>query len=107
MGAWRCMNTKISTQPLTGHDRPADAPPGDVTDEGARAVRRILSRAGTAVSDESPRQPWAEHDGDQFDLADRQALKRVGGLSTELEDVTEVEYRQLRLERVVLAGLWG
>src|SRR5690606_4572347 len=28
------------------------------------------------------------------------------GLSTELEDVTEVEYRQLRLERVVLAGLY-
>ena len=28
-------------------------------------------------------------------------------LSTELEDVTEVEYRQLRLERVVLAGLWA
>ena len=44
-------------------------------------------------------------DGDQQDLADRQALRRVGGLSTELEDVTEVEYRQLRLERVVLAGL--
>ena len=30
----------------------------------------------------------------------------VAGLSTELEDVTEVEYRQLRLEHVVLAGLW-
>ena len=45
-------------------------------------------------------------DGDQYDLAERQALRRVGGLSTELEDVTEVEYRQLRLERVVLAGIW-
>lgn len=45
-------------------------------------------------------------DGDQYDLAERQALRRVGGLSTELEDVTEVEYRQLRLERVVLAGVW-
>lgn len=44
-------------------------------------------------------------DGDQYDLADRQALRRVAGLSTELTDVTEVEYRQLRLERVVLAGL--
>ena len=46
------------------------------------------------------------YDGDQLDLADRQALRRVAGLSTELEDVTEVEYRQLRLERVVLAGVW-
>ncbi|MEP6852199.1 MAG: GTPase HflX [bacterium] len=40
------------------------------------------------------------------DLADRQALRRVAGLSTELADVTEVEYRQLRLERVVLVGVW-
>jgi GTP-binding protein HflX len=46
-------------------------------------------------------------DGDQEDLAERRALRRVAGLSTELEDVTEVEYRQLRLERVVLAGLWS
>ncbi len=45
------------------------------------------------------------HDGDQLDLADRQALRRVAGLSTELADVTEVEYRRLRLERVVLAGI--
>ena len=45
-------------------------------------------------------------DGDQFDLADRAALRRVAGLGTELEDVTEVEYRQLRLEKVVLVGVW-
>jgi GTP-binding protein HflX len=46
-------------------------------------------------------------DGEQLDREDRQALKRVAGLSTELEDVTEVEYRQLRLERVVLIGIYG
>jgi GTP-binding protein HflX len=40
------------------------------------------------------------------ELSDRRALRRVGGLSTELTDVTEVEYRQLRLERVVLVGVW-
>ncbi|MET9495169.1 GTPase HflX [Streptomyces sp. NPDC006552] len=45
-------------------------------------------------------------DGDQFDRSERAALRRVAGLSTELEDVTEVEYRQLRLERVVLVGVW-
>ncbi len=39
-------------------------------------------------------------------LEDRSALRRVAGLSTELEDITEVEYRQLRLERVVLVGVW-
>ncbi|MGV9311702.1 GTPase HflX [Streptomyces sp. NPDC003691] len=47
-----------------------------------------------------------ERDGAQYDRSDRAALRRVAGLSTELEDVTEVEYRQLRLERVVLVGVW-
>lgn len=42
----------------------------------------------------------------QFDLEERHALRRVAGLSTELQDVTEVEYRRLRLERVVLVGVW-
>ena len=31
----------------------------------------------------------------------------MAGLSTELEDVTEVEYRQLRIENVVLIGVYG
>lgn len=42
----------------------------------------------------------------ELDLEDRVALRRVAGLSTELADVSEVEYRQLRLERVVLVGVW-
>ncbi|GGL26530.1 GTPase HflX [Phycicoccus endophyticus] len=50
---------------------------------------------------------WAGHDGDQYDREERAALRRVSGLSTELEDVTEVEYRRLRLERVVLAAVWS
>ncbi|AKT52184.1 GTPase HflX [Arsenicicoccus sp. oral taxon 190] len=55
--------------------------------------------------------PWLDegveaYDGEQLDREERAALRRVGGLSTELEDITEVEYRQLRLERVVLAGVW-
>ncbi len=59
--------------------------------------------------------PWSADDpeGDldepsvgSMDLAERYALRRVAGLSTELEDITEVEYRQLRLERVVLVGVW-
>nr|WP_238992496.1 GTPase HflX [Jiangella ureilytica] len=48
-------------------------------------------------------------DGDttgDYDLDERHALRRVAGLSTELEDVTEVEYRRLRLERVVLVAVW-
>src|ERR1700744_996966 len=38
-------------------------------------------------------------------LDDRSALRRVAGLSTELADISEVEYRPLRLERVVLGGV--
>jgi len=41
-----------------------------------------------------------------YELEARAGLRRVSGLSTELEDVTEVEYRQIRLEKVVLAGVW-
>ena len=44
-------------------------------------------------------------DGDQLERDERAALRRVGGLSTELDDVSEVEYRQLRLENVVLVGI--
>jgi GTP-binding protein HflX len=76
-----------------------------MADDGTSSavIRRILSRAGTAV--DAGQTQHQERDGEQFDLSDRQALRRVAGLSTELADVTEVEYRQLRLENVVLAGL--
>jgi len=43
---------------------------------------------------------------DDLELEERNSLRRVSGLRTELEDITEVEYRQLRLERVVLVGVW-
>src|SRR5699024_5375803 len=66
-------------------------------------TERILARGDASLSADTY---GSETDGEQYDLADRQALRRVAGLSTELEDVTEVEYRQLRLERVVLAGLY-
>ena len=53
--------------------------------------------------------PDGFHDieGDGFDLEERQALRRIAGIRTDLDDVTEVEYRLLRLERVVLMGVYG
>ena len=45
--------------------------------------------------------------GGDRDLADRAALRRVGSLSTQLTDITEVEYRELQLEQVVLVGVWS
>lgn len=70
-----------------------------MTENHDDVVARILSRAGTAI------QAGAE-DGDQLEVEERAALRRVG-LSTELEDVSEVEYRQLRLERVILVGIYS
>ena len=46
-------------------------------------------------------------DAGDMDLEERHALRRVAGLSTELQDISEVEYRALRLERVVLVGVWA
>ncbi|MDR1852161.1 MAG: GTPase HflX [Propionibacteriaceae bacterium] len=46
-----------------------------------------------------------DFDGEQFDLEERHALQRVAGLSTQVEDISEVEYRELQLERVVLVGV--
>src|SRR5579863_6664248 len=51
-------------------------------------------------------QPDAPDQPGEMDLAERHALRRVAGLSTELQDISEVEYRTLRLERVVLIGVW-
>ena len=70
----------------------------------ARAGVRVFG-AAQALQDEST-VAYADTDGDQWDREERAALRRVPGLSTELEDVTEVEYRQLRLENVVLAGVY-
>ena len=49
---------------------------------------------------------WTPYDGDQLDLADRISLRRVPGMSTQLDDITQVEYRELQLERVVLVSVW-
>jgi GTP-binding protein HflX len=80
----------------TDHDT-AETLPDSAAETGD--VRPLRGRARAARN-------FHELDGEGFDLADRTALRRVAGLTTELEDVTEVEYRQLRLERVVLIAVW-
>lgn len=47
-----------------------------------------------------------KHDEAWQERESRNALKRVTGLG-ELQDVTEVEYRKVRLEKVVLVGVWS
>ncbi|WP_084040295.1 GTPase HflX [Demequina sp. NBRC 110053] len=68
-------------------------------------IERVLSRAGTALAEGGTSR--TDYDGDQWDREERAALRRIDNLSTELEDITEVEYRQLRLEKVVLVGQWS
>jgi len=50
--------------------------------------------------------PAASVGTEGLELEERNSLRRVAGLSTELDDISEVEYRKLRLERVVLVGVW-
>ena len=57
-------------------------------------------------SEDDPEDVFPNDSAGAMELAERHALRRVAGLSTELEDISEVEYRQLRLERVVLVGVW-
>ena len=93
--------TSSSSLPQDAQDARSatDSTPGSLT-EGLRAD--ALMEEDVAWSQEVD----GARDGDQLDRSERAALRRVAGLSTELEDVTEVEYRQLRLERVVLVGVW-
>ena len=39
-------------------------------------------------------------------VAERSALRRVAGFSTQLQDISDAEYRELQLEKVVLVGVW-
>ena len=73
-------------------------------------VARVLSRTGTALASTAAQHEHADGYADGLDdgaleREARAARRRVAGLSTELEDVSEVEYRQVRLEKVVLVGL--
>ena len=93
---------------MTDHDRAIDRVLA--TDESrAATIRRFGDRKADALLDDDLASDdlATGYDGDQLDRDDRASLRRVPGLSTELADVTEVEYRQLRLENVVLIGVYN
>jgi len=99
----------MSETPENFDEQPDDAV-GDALDrilaaDGARAEVRVFGGRAAALQDEATAY-GSDRDGEQFDREERSALRRVGGLSTELDDVTEVEYRQVRLENVVLIGVY-
>ena len=100
---------------MTQHHCSTPSIPDDVCDaQEGRDVRdvvaRVLSRTGTALASTVAQHERAAgyQDGADDGVLEREARaarRRVAGLSTELEDVSEVEYRQVRLEKVVLVGL--
>lgn len=75
--------------------------------DNEEVLNRILRRDARALALGVPDTEANQFDGEQQDLADRAALQRVPGLSTQMQDISEVEYRELQLEKVVLIGLWG
>src|SRR3984885_3184233 len=77
---------------------------GTIGERASNGRRRTMS----TVFSEQPGVPHLDGiDTGDLDREDRHALRRVAGLSTELQDISEVEYRTLRLERVVLIGVWA
>jgi GTP-binding protein HflX len=102
-------NSGVDENLSAATDSPRDQVERVLATESARSAGYTLFGVGDS-SRAQALQPASGYegdvDGDQFDREDRQALRRVAGLSTELEDVTEVEYRQLRIERVVLIGIY-
>lgn len=71
---------------------------GDEFDALMRESARIAAEFDASESDELV-DPTLE-------LSERHALRRVKGFSTQLQDISEAEYRELQLERVVLVGVW-
>lgn len=75
-------------------------------DEARRAenvVARILARQGTALA--STQGQDTSDDAGQLEREARAGTRRIHGLHQERQEISEVEYRQVRLERVILVGL--
>ena len=68
-------------------------------------VSRILSRHGTALASTAGEHEQREADDDGVLEREVRAARRAVGSAAGPEDVSEVEYRRVRLERVVLVGL--
>ena len=68
-------------------------------------VSRILSRHGTALASTAGEHEQREAYDDGALEREARAARRAVGSAAGPEDVSEVEYRRVRLERVVLVGL--
>ena len=75
----------------------------DSTERARGVVARILARTGTALESTAGQEHYSQ--AGELEREARAGTRRIQGLSTELEEISEVEYRQIRLEKVVLVGL--
>lgn len=78
-------------------------------EDGRPGTRRdVLSEQSEVLLDDDRRGSGVAADSDELweEREGRNALRHVVGLG-EMQDVTEVEYRKVRLERVVLVGVWS
>ena len=108
--AKRPPTTGTETTPADNADQVSPALADDPVERVLRRAEQSANRPRATMTvfgdGSSSRVDWEEPTAGDLDLEERYALRRVGGLSTELEDVTEVEYRQLRLENVILVGVY-
>ena len=75
----------------------------DSTERAKGVVARILARTGTALESTQGQDHHAQ--AGELEREARAGTRRIQGLSNDLEEISEVEYRQVRLEKVVLVGL--
>ena len=66
-------------------------------------VARILARSGTALASTTGQD--TSQDAGDLEREARAGTRRVDTGASDREDISEVEYRQVRLEKVVLVGL--
>ena len=66
-------------------------------------VARILARRGTALESTAGQDHSA--DAGALEREARAGTRRIQGYANDREEISEVEYRQVRLEKVVLVGL--
>ena len=108
--------TPLPNQQADGADvvvRPGPEPAAEPAEPRATAaapsaediVSRILSRHGTALASTAGEHEQREADDDGALEREVRAARRAVGSAAGPEDVSEVEYRRVRLERVVLVGL--
>ncbi len=77
----------------------------ETPDQREERFEELLRESARAAADYDSADQEMDYGAEQ-ELSERQALRRVKGFSTQLQDISEAEYRELQLERVVLVGVW-